>query len=196
VKAVGNPNLNLRAAMNWIVAVYFYLCAPGCIGWFEGTTHSLGYVLDKGNADAIGKWTMQQTDSRKISDGLASLYYRMINTHSDGEAQNAIKWSILVVSRIEDWPKDRIIPSDSGQSWARTTRDLVQDAFSTAADGAYHGYSISYELLERLRPDDEHAQWLEEWEKCVTDLERSQHKPQDVATAAQPKPPTTQDKSQ
>jgi hypothetical protein len=180
------PDVSLSKTIRWLAGCYLCLCISGCLGWFEGTSQSIGYVLDKGDAKAIGEWTMKQTDARKIFDGFCALSYRMTTTHNNDEAEDAITWYLLVVGRVEDWPPDQVLPASSGEHW--TTRDLIRQAFSEAE----HNGVYADDLLHRLRPNEKHGQWLGEWEKSVADLTGWRQEAQDGAAGKRRTPATTQ----
>ena len=179
IKERRNQNVRPIAIVRCFAACCLWIGTPGCIGWFEGSTQQIGYVLRKGDAKAIGEWTMKQTDGRKIWDGCSALTYLVVEAQNNtNKAEDAIKWCVVVADRIEDWPPDQIIPADSGEHF--TTSDLVDHIFFSAAFDAYY-HPNSEELLHRLRPNNEHMQWLDEWEKCVADLENDRQQARKIA---------------
>jgi hypothetical protein len=162
-----------------VVGVLSLLILGGCMGWFEGTEVQLGYVLAKGDSEHIAKWTMKQTDGRKLVDGISSLIYRVVQARDDKEkGERAIEWCVIAVNHIADWPPDRVFPAESGERF--TTRELVRFAFFMAASDAYFNPPVE-ELLHRLRPDANHAQWLGDWEESVAELEKSRQADRDLA---------------
>jgi hypothetical protein len=140
------------------------------MGLLFGDPHTNAYVTQLGSADNMGKWTIEQIDGRRIFDGLEALGQRIVNTHDKEEAQRAIGWYVKIVRKLEDWPADRMIPSDSGERF--TVRMLIRLALVGATNDAYR-HPISEDLLARLRPDDEHSQWLGDWESSRSDLDRA-----------------------
>lgn len=167
-------------------------CLFGCLGWFEGTQQTIGYVLAKGDAEAIGQWTVRQTDGRKIHDGLFALCYLTTNAHSNEESRDAISWYVLAVNKIEDWSADQVVPATTGEHF--TTGGIVQWAFEVAADDAYN-HPKTEELFRRLRPDENHKQWLGDWEQSAAKLEREKQRAQNVTAGTQVKPATTRGSS-
>jgi hypothetical protein len=147
--------------------------ACGCLGWFEGTEQYIGYVLDKGDSEHIAKWTLAQTDGKKLWDGISALNYRVIQARGDrAKTDDAIFWCVFVAQRMEEWPPDRVFESNDGLNINVTTRQLVDHMFDEAASEAYND-PTSEVLLQRLRPDASHADWLPLWEEHVARLERS-----------------------
>jgi hypothetical protein len=135
--------------------------------------------LAKGDSENIAKWTMKQTDGRKISDGMSALSYKVIQAGDDKkEAEFDIKWCVIAFNWVEDWPPDQVFPISTGGH--TMTSGLIHSAFMNVSDNAYH-HPVSEELLLRLRPDDRHKQWLAEWEKWVADLETSRQEARDIA---------------
>ena len=155
------------------------------MGLLIGDPHPYAYVTRKGNADTIGRWTMEQSDGLKIYDGLCALSARMGSTRNNKEAQKAMEWFLLIVDKIEDWPADRVLPTESSD--LVTVSKLIQRVFFNTGFYAY-GNPVAEELLHRLRPNEKHAQWLEEWERNLANLERSRQEARDRAAGMPLKP--------
>ena len=185
--------MNLRTTIHWLAACGICLFASGCMGLLVGDPHHHAYVTRKGSADAMGKWTMEQTDGSKIDDGLGALEERMGSTHDREEARKAFDWCLRIVAKVENWPPDLLISTerlttDSDKGW--TTKDLVRKAFFDVAADAYHS-PIHEELLYRLRPDENHPQWLHEWKQAVAHLEHDRQRVHEISAGRRPKPATT-----
>lgn len=166
-----------------------FICQGGCMGWFEGNSQQLGYVLAKGDSEQIAKWTMQQTDGKRIFDGLSTLEYKVVLSRNENqkEQERAIDWLVDTINKIEDWPPDQVFTSDRGERF--TTRQFVQHVFFISAFDSDNG-PVSNELMRRLRPGATHAQWLEEWEKNMAKLKGWQHARNATGGKVQ-NPPTT-----
>jgi hypothetical protein len=151
--------------------VFCGLLSAGCMGLLIGDPRPYAYVMRMGSADAIGRWTSQQTNGRKLYDGLSALSARMDEAREPKEVEEAVTWKLAILLRIEDWRPERPLPS-TGEQW--TTATLVEKTF---ADAAYNGYGHPRDegLLYRMRPDGDHARWLPAWEKSVADLSRWRH---------------------
>lgn len=167
---------------------WFLISLPGCMYWLLENKPRMQYVLDKGNAEEIAKWTKKQDEGWKLFDGLNALRYRMVTTHDGSEAYKAMACYIQVFQLIEDWPVDRTLPNSPHDDY--TTRNLVSDEFFLAASDAYDS-SLAEELLHRLRPDANHAQWLGEWEQSVAHLQQDRQDARDIAAGKPLKPLTT-----
>jgi hypothetical protein len=123
--------------------------------------------------DNVGRWTNEEIDAGGISNGLLELSKIMIAAQNNGDAEKAMDWYLRIVYKIEDWPANKAFPSDIGQRW--TTKDLVDKAFDIARFEAFD-HSIAEVLLDRLRPDDKHAEWLSDWDQSAALLKRERER--------------------
>jgi hypothetical protein len=180
--------MNPITMMRWFSACCISLCVSGCMGLLVGDPHPWAYVTRMGDADTIGKWTMEQTngmDGKKVWDGLCALSERMGSTLDKREARKAMDWFVRIVDKVEDWPPDRVVSAGSGE--ASTTKGLIQGIFFKVSFDAY-SHPVQEELLRRLRPSEKHVQWLGDWEKTAAKLEEQRQRSRDLAEGKPLKP--------
>ena len=153
------------------VAIWCGCCfsISGCMGLLVGDPHTFAYVTRKGDADTIGRWTMEQTNSTKIGAGLAALQYKLETTHTTTEADKSFNWFVRVVHRLEDCPKSYVVDAQDEQHPAM--EEFIRSIFSYLAINAFD-HQKTEKLLYGLRPDAKHALWREEWEHSVAQLQQ------------------------
>jgi hypothetical protein len=138
------------------------------MGLLVGDPHTFAYLTRKGDADTIGKWTMEQSNSTKIGDGLAALQYKLETTRTATEADKSFNWFIRVVNRLEDYPTSYVFDANDDQRSAK--EQFIRSIFSYLAVNAFD-HPKTEEILYRLKPESKHMEWLEEWEKSVAQLQ-------------------------
>ena len=160
--------MNRRGLIYTIVLSYLCLSSGGCF-FFVGNPWGNAYPEGVNDSDIMGRWTFEQTNADKIYNGLVALDHRMQRSSDQREVRKAFDWFLVIVNKFEDWPPDRIIESDEPRHW--TTQAWAQQIFGHVESNATN-HPIDDELLQRLRPDEKHARWMQLWKATVADLEK------------------------
>lgn len=144
------------------VPVVACVCLGGCL---YGSPPAYQYVLQKGNTDAIARWTLNQRDHGGLVDGRHAISSKVGTAHSPEEAQHAIDAYLRVATMIENWPADTKIPVQSGAPPASRDEE-VGYSFSIVANDIWHNQGNAYlsALFWRLRPSHEAREWSRMWE--------------------------------